>query len=103
MILIIIAGLLLAPGDTTVAAPAGGDSAMGLILVFVLLTFGGWNEAVYITAEVREPSRWMPRILVLSLVVISLLYLLINLAYLRVLGMGGMAGSEAVAADWYSR
>lgn len=99
VILIIIAGLLLAPGDTTVAAPAGGDSAMGLILVFVLLTFGGWNEAVYITAEVREPSRWMPRILVLSLVVISLLYLLINLAYLRVLGMGGMAGSEAVAAD----
>ena len=72
---------------------------MGLILVFVLLTFGGWNEAVYITAEVRDARRWMPRILVLSLVVISLLYLLINLAYLRVLGLGGMAGSEAVAAD----
>ncbi|NLB58735.1 MAG: amino acid permease [Gammaproteobacteria bacterium] len=98
VVLIIVAGLLLAPGDTAIAAP-GGDSAMGLILVFVLLTFGGWNEAVYITAEVRDVRRWMPRILVLSLMVISLLSLLINLAYLRVLGLGGMAESEAVAAD----
>ena len=98
VVLIIVAGLLFAPAGTAIAAP-GGDSAMGLILVFVLLTFGGWNEAVYITAEVRDARRWMPRILVLSLVVISLLYLLINLAYLRVLGLGGMAGSEAVAAD----
>ena len=98
VVVIIVAGLLFAPVGTAIAAP-GGDSAMGLILVFVLLTFGGWNEAVYITAEVRDARRWMPRILVLSLVVISLLYLLINLAYLRVLGLGGMAGSEAVAAD----
>ena len=98
VVVIIVAGLLFAPVGTAIAAP-GGDSAMGLILVVVLLTFGGWNEAVYITAEVRDARRWMPRILVLSLVVISLLYLLINLAYLRVLGLGGMAGSEAVAAD----
>ena len=97
--LIIVAGLLFAPGGTAIAAPGGGESAMGLILVFVLLTFGGWNEAVYITAEVRDARRWMPRILVLSLVAISLLYLLINLAYLKVLGMGGMAASDAVAAD----
>ena len=98
VLLIIVAGLLFAPAGTAIPAP-GGESAMGLILVFVLLTFGGWNEAVYITAEVRDARRWMPRILVLSLVVISMLYLLINLAYLRVLGMGGMAGTEAVAAD----
>ena len=99
VVLIIVAGLLFAPGDTAIAAPGGGESTLGLILVFVLLTFGGWNEAVYITAEVRDARRWMPRILVLSLVAISLLYLLINLAYLNVLGMGGMAESDAVAAD----
>jgi len=98
VLLIIAAGLLFAPGDTAIAAP-DGDSAVGLILVFVLLTFGGWNEAVYITAEMKDARRWMPRILVLSLVVISLLYLLINLACLRVLGLGGMAGTDPVAAD----
>ena len=99
VVLIIVAGLFLAPEGTAIAVPGGGESAMGLILVFVLLTFGGWNEAVYITAEVRDARRWMPRILVLSLVLIALLYLLINLAYLKVLGMGGMAQSDAVAAD----
>lgn len=99
VVLIIVAGLLFAPGDTAIAVPGAGESAMGLVLVFVLLTFGGWNEAVYVTAEVRDPQRWIPRILVLSLIAISLLYLLINIAYLQVLGMGGMAGSDAVAAE----
>src|SRR5690606_33917076 len=47
----------------------------------------------------RDARRWMPRILGLSLVVIAALYVLANLAYLRVLGMGGMAASDAVAAD----
>lgn len=98
--LIVAAALLLAPAGAAPAATAGGgDSAVGLILVFVLLTYGGWNEAVYVTAEVGEGRRWMPRVLTLSLVAITGLYLLVNLAYLRVLGLSGMAGSDAVAAD----
>ncbi|MCD9030362.1 amino acid permease [Luteimonas sp. Y-2-2-4F] len=98
--LIIVAGLLFAPDGTALPGTGpGGDSALGLILVFVLLTYGGWNEAVYITAEVRDARRLMPRILVLSLIVIAALYVLVNLAFLRVLGLGGMAASDAVAAD----
>ncbi|WP_058834601.1 APC family permease [Luteimonas abyssi] len=100
VLLIIAAGLLFAPEGVATVSTAGADgNALGLILVFVLLTYGGWNEAVYITAEVRDARRWMPRILVLSLIVIAALYVLVNLAYLRVLGMDGMADSDAVAAD----
>ncbi|NZA27983.1 amino acid permease [Luteimonas sp. SJ-92] len=96
---IVAAALLMTPAGARPPAPPGGDSQFGLILVFVLLTYGGWNEAVYVTAEVRDARRWMPRILCLSLIAIAALYLLVNLAYLRVLGLQGMADSEAVAAD----
>lgn len=97
--LVIAAGLLFAPDATAVPSPVDAGGSLGLVLVFVLLTYGGWNEAVYLTAEVRDARRWMPRILTLSLIAIAVLYVLANLAYLRVLGMGGMAASDAVAAD----
>jgi basic amino acid/polyamine antiporter, APA family len=98
--LVIAAGLLFAPDAVPLGSASTGDGgALGLVLVFVLLTYGGWNEAVYMTAEVRDARRWMPRILTLSLIVIAALYVLANLAYLRVLGMDGMAASDAVAAD----
>ncbi|WP_219338468.1 APC family permease [Luteimonas deserti] len=103
VLVIVVAGLLFAPGDVAPVPGAGGDSAIGLILVFVLLTYGGWNEAVYVTSEVRDARTWMPRVLVLSLVAIAVLYLLVNLAYLRVLGLGGMAEHNAVAAELMGR
>ncbi len=101
LVLVVAAGLFFVPDAVPLAfAEEGSDgSALGLVLVFVLLTYGGWNEAVYMTAEMRDAKRWMPRILTLSLIVIAALYVLVNLAYLRVLGIDGMAGSDAVAAD----
>lgn len=99
---VIVAGLLLAPAAPHDVAH-GADSSFGLMMVFVLLTFGGWNEAVYVSAELREGRRRIGRAMVLSLVLVTLLYLLANLAYLRALSLGGMAGSEAVAADVMNR
>ncbi len=101
LVLVVAAGLFFVPDAVPLAfAEEGSDgSALGLVLVFVLLTYGGWNEAVYMTAEMRDAKRWMPRILTLSLIVIAALYVLVNLAYLRVLGIDGMASSDAVAAD----
>jgi amino acid transporter len=99
LLLIIGAGLLFAPERPSAAAGAADGNAYGLILVFVLLTYGGWSEAVYVTAEVKNARRVMPRILIGSLAAVAVLYLLVNLAYLRVLGLGGIAGSETVAAD----
>ena len=98
--LVIAAGLLLAPAAApTPPAAASEGSAFGLVMVFVLLTYGGWNEAAYVSAELRDGRRRMARMLVLSIGLIAVLYLLANLAYLRALGLGGMASSEAVAAD----
>ncbi len=99
LVAIVVAAFLFAPEQPLSPLPVADGNAFGLILVFVLLTYGGWSEAVYVSSEVRDAPRVMPRVLVGSLVLVAVLYLLVNLAYLRVLGLGGIAGSEAVAAD----
>jgi len=84
------------------AAPALGDgagTAFGLVMVFVLLTYGGWNEGGYVSAEVRDPGRHMARVLVGSILVVTVLYVLVNAAYAHALGLGRMARSSTVAAD----
>jgi APA family basic amino acid/polyamine antiporter len=72
-------------------------------MVFVLLAYGGWNEAAYISAEVQAPGHNMVRALVWSILVITALYLLVNWAYLRGLGAARVAASTAVATDLVER
>jgi APA family basic amino acid/polyamine antiporter len=98
LIVIGIAGLM-SGGVPKPAAAGGGGGAFGLAMIFVLLTYGGWNEAAYLAGEVREARRNMTRILVWGIVVISLLYLFVNIGYLAALGQEGMRGSKVVAAD----
>jgi basic amino acid/polyamine antiporter, APA family len=108
-----VLGLLLIVGTgLTVATPAPGageaghavsPAGFGLVMVFVLLTYGGWNEAGYVSAEIHGSRRNIVRALVWSIVLITGLYLLINLALVRGLGLAGMAKSQAVAADLMAR
>jgi len=83
------------------ATPAKAFSwgAFGFAMVFVLLTFGGWNEGAYISAKLRDRERNMVKVMVGSLVLVTLLYLAANWAYVAALGMKGVAESKAVAAD----
>jgi amino acid transporter len=70
-----------------------------MAMVFVLLTFGGWNEAAYISAELKDERHNMVKALVLSICIITALYIAVNWAYWRGLGIEGMAKSDAIAAD----
>lgn len=89
-----------APAIANPGGPAGASStSYGMAMVFVLLTYGGWNEAAYISAEVRDGRRCMVKALTLSILVITGLYLLVAWACWHVLGLDGMAASEALAAD----
>jgi APA family basic amino acid/polyamine antiporter len=72
---------------------------LSLALIFVLFTYGGWNEMAYVAAEVKNPRRNIVRALVLGAVVVTVLYLLVNGAFLYTLGYAGLANSEAVATD----
>jgi APA family basic amino acid/polyamine antiporter len=105
LLLVIVAGLVLIE-STPATAPApvsqGSAAGIGLAMVFVLLTYGGWNEAAYISGEMNG-RRDVARALLLGIGIITGLYLLVNYAYLRGLGLSGVAGSQAVAADLMER
>lgn len=100
VISVIVAGL---SGSAAPAAPAPAPSSgpmfSQLALIFILLTYGGWNEAAYLTSEIRDARRNIVRALVLGILIVTVLYVLLNLAYLNVLGLDGMKASKAVAAD----
>ncbi len=102
VLIVIVVGLLYQaqPGSSGVLPAQGGrGNALGMAMVFVLLTFGGWNEAAYISAEIKSGSRGMVKSLLISLLIITLLYVLINIAYIKVLGHRGLAESPAAAAE----
>jgi amino acid transporter len=110
LVLVFVAGVIAASMGLGASAPAAVAAApspaaaqtlpaFGLAMVFVLLTFGGWNEGAYISAELRDRQRNMVRVMVWSLLLVTVLYLLANWAYLAGLGLQGMAKSKAVAAD----
>ena len=102
-LLIVVAGLFFVPEPAAAAVVTESSeqsgSLMGLAMVFVLLTFGGWNEAAYISAEIKPGKNNMVKALVISIILITIIYLLMNVAYLRALGHQGMAESKAVGAD----
>ena len=101
ILFVAVAGLAATPVAAGIAAAATPSSpgTFGLVMVFVLLTYGGWNEAAYLSGEVRDPGRTMVRALVWSLALVTSLYLLLNWTFLATLGVAGVAGSKAVAAD----
>lgn len=101
LLAICIVGFFLAGGAASPApaAAGGGTGAIGLAMVFILLTYGGWNECAYLSADLRDVRRDMIRILLIGTAVVTTLYVLINLAYLYVLGLEGLRKSDAVAAD----
>ncbi|SFP96872.1 amino acid/polyamine/organocation transporter, APC superfamily (TC 2.A.3) [Sphingomonas rubra] len=102
LVAVIIAGLFFAP-EAVRLPRAEREGSLGLVLVFVLLTYGGWSEVAYISAELRDARRRMAPVMVTGLGLVTLLYVLVNWAYLRALGLDGVAGSEAVAADVMAR
>jgi APA family basic amino acid/polyamine antiporter len=102
----IVGGLINGLPPSTAAAPAASGSpatAIGAAMIFILLTYGGWNEAAYLSAEVKNPGRNMVRVMVASLLLITLIYVLINVAYLRVLGLDGMRLGTTIGAELMQR
>jgi amino acid transporter len=99
---IILLGLI-GGSDPQPAAAATGASgsapALGLAMILVLLTYGGWNEAAYLSGELKDAPRNIGRVLLIGTAILVALYVLANLAMLSVLGLDGLRRSNAVAAD----
>jgi APA family basic amino acid/polyamine antiporter len=68
-------------------------------LVPILFAYGGWQSCSIIAAEIKDPARNLPRANVLGVIVVVVLYLALNLAYLWVMTPAEIAASPALAAD----
>jgi basic amino acid/polyamine antiporter, APA family len=95
--LVTFAAAVASPG--VAGGNAGGTVTIGGAMILVLLTYGGWNEAAYLSGEIKDVRRNMVRALMLGIGVVTVLYVAINYAYVRVLGLEGMRTSEAIGAD----
>jgi APA family basic amino acid/polyamine antiporter len=102
-----VVGLLLAPAATenaapvTGAVPAGDTATAGMLaaLVAVFYAYGGYQNVVNLAADVRDARRLLPAGVAGGMAIVTALYLVINLAYLRALGAAGVASSPLVAGD----
>jgi APA family basic amino acid/polyamine antiporter len=85
------------PAPPLAARPAA--LAMMAALVPAFFSYGGWQHALWIAGEVREPRQNVPRAIVGGVVVVVMVYLLANWAYLHLLGVDGVAASKTLASD----
>jgi len=103
----IIAGLLVPAEEANPSTPStldfsellGGGFAVSLI--YVSYSFTGWNAAIYVAGETRNPSRTLPIALLSGVAVVTVLYLALNYVFLRVTPMEeirGLENKEGVAA-----
>ncbi len=97
-------GVAFIPGPpTSLSLPRLGEDqlllAVGAALVPVLFAFGGWQQTNFVAEELIEPERNLPRALIAGVIIVVAVYLLANVAYLRTLGVSGLAQSSAPAAD----
>jgi APA family basic amino acid/polyamine antiporter len=102
LVLVILAAFYVGPQPASAVvakAPAAPFAAAGFAMVFIMLTFGGWNESAYLSGELRDVKRKMAPTLIWSILVITALYVLVNLGYLWVFGLQGLRDSKAVGAD----
>ena len=83
------------------ASPATTSTlvAFGAAMVPILFTYGGWQSANYVGEEIANPKRNLPLALVAGTVAVVVIYVTVNVVYLRALGLTGLAETAAPAAD----
>src|SRR5947208_487699 len=82
-----------------VALPAATLAGVVVALQSVMITFGGWQSALYFTEEDRNPDRNLPRSMIGGVALVLGIYVLVNLALLSVLPVPALARSTLPAAD----
>ena len=96
----LIVGGLSVTGTTSmeIETPVKGPG-WSLSMILVLYAYGGWNDAAFVAADVRDRKRNIPQALLLGIGAITACYLLVNAAYLTTLGFEGLRASHQPAGD----
>jgi APA family basic amino acid/polyamine antiporter len=80
-------------------ASGGLLAAVGLAMISTLFAYDGWQFVSFVAGEIREPQRNVPRSILLGVLIVIVVYVSANLAYIYVLGQPRIAASQRVAAD----
>jgi len=80
-------------------ASAGAGAGMGAAMIGVLWSYGGWQHASFAAGEAKRPARDVPLGMIVGTAIVTLVYLLANVAYLRLLSVDAIVRSPHVASD----
>ena len=83
----------------TTASTGSLMAAFGLALIGVLWSYGGWQHATFVAGEARDAKRTIPRAMIIGALVVAVVYLFTNVAYLFMLPVDAIAASNSLAAD----
>ena len=103
LFLITIVGFILGRSSAPILTPLAGEgisagSALGTTLLAVLFAFEGWTNVGAIAGEMKNPAKDLPRAIVGGVSIIMAVYLLINIAYIRVIPASELMHIESPAA-----
>ena len=87
-----------ASGPAAAASPPALGRGLVLAMLPVLFSYGGWQLITYIAPTVRDPQRTLPRAIVLGMAGVVAVYLAMNAAFVKVLGMPTLAAGQDIAA-----
>ncbi|MFQ5952397.1 MAG: APC family permease [Candidatus Omnitrophota bacterium] len=102
---IVVLGFMSKKGDITnfhplpLAANTSLIPLFGLALIPILWTYGGWHENTYVTGETKDARRVLPMALIIGTLIITSLYMLMNLVYIYLVPVKEIAGSELIASN----
>ena len=83
----------------TVAGPSATIVAFGAAMVPILFSYGGWQNANYVGEEIDNPKRNLPVALLAGTIAVVVIYVTVNIVFLRAMGLNGLAATSAPAAD----
>jgi basic amino acid/polyamine antiporter, APA family len=87
-----------APPPAPAVATAGTFAAFMLAAQSVIYTYDGWSGPIYFSEELDDPARQIPRSMFYGLLSVAVIYLLINVAFIRAVPIASLAGSPLAAA-----
>jgi APA family basic amino acid/polyamine antiporter len=103
ILIFIAAAFWIEPAQATSLLPRSGDgrlfttSAFAVSLVFVSFAYSGWNAAIYVVGEIRQPQKNLPRALFAGTLVVTVLYVLLNYVFLFTVPLAELAGKIEIA------
>ncbi|HLE97734.1 MAG TPA: APC family permease [Candidatus Thermoplasmatota archaeon] len=104
LVVLVVLGLALFGRAERVGLPDGAGGGLGLAsafgagMVFAMFAYDGWANSAQVAEEVKDPTRNVPRSLVLGVVTVMGVYLAVAFVYLLHLGVGGVAATDFAAA-----